>query len=372
VSGDGRIDVTLGTWRPGGGGSVYAWSGNGALLPGFPTDVVGGAVIGSPTTADFNGDGAQDVLVATGAGAFAYDGRNGATLFQLASDATFQNSAAIADVDGNGFLDVLLAGNDRAGHAVVYRFELPPSDGAALGTLGWPMFRKDAARTGSWAPSTPARSFCTSPKAGYWLTAADGGIFAFCAARFHGSTGSIRLAQPIVGMAPTPSGQGYWMVARDGGLFNFGDAGFHGSTGNIRLAQPIVGMAPTPSGQGYWMVASDGGIFAFGDARFAGSTGNLRLAKPIVGMAASANGYWLAASDGGIFAFGDAAFHGSTGDIRLAQPIVGMTPTPSGQGYWMVASDGGIFAFGDAEFHGSTGGIRLAQPIVGMAVPRIL
>jgi hypothetical protein len=415
VNGDGRLDVAMGTWRPTTGGSVYAWAGNGSVLPGFPQSVVGGAVIGSPTTADFNGDGAQDVLVTTGAGAFAYDGKTGATLFQLASDTTFQNSAAIADVDGNGRVDVLLAGDDRAGHAVAYRFELPASDGATLGALGWPMFRKDAARTGSWAPAAAARNLCENPKAGYWLTAADGGIFAFCAARFHGSTGNLKLAQPIVGMAPTPSGNGYWLTARDGGIFNFGDAafrgstgnirlarpivgmaptpggngywtvasdggifafgdaGFKGSTGNIKLAQPIVGMTPTPSGQGYWMVASDGGIFAFGDARFKGSTGNVRLAKPIVGMAAtpSGQGYWMVASDGGIFAFGDAGFYGSTGNIKLAKPIVGMTPTPSGQGYWMVASDGGIFAFGDAGFHGSTGGIRLAQPIVGMAVPRL-
>ena len=54
----------------------------------------------------------------------------------------------------------------------------------------------------------------------------------------------------------------------------------------MRLAQPIVGMAPTPSGDGYWLVASDGGIFAFGDAGFFGSTGALSLAKPIVGMGA--------------------------------------------------------------------------------------
>ncbi|MGH2687784.1 MAG: hypothetical protein ACRDKW_03115, partial [Actinomycetota bacterium] len=74
----------------------------------------------------------------------------------------------------------------------------------------------------------------------------------------------------------------YWMVASDGGVFAFGDAGFHGSTGAIALARPIVGMAPTPSGLGYWMVASDGGVFAFGDAPFPGSAGSLGLTKPIV------------------------------------------------------------------------------------------
>ena len=62
------------------------------------------------------------------------------------------------------------------------------------------------------------------------------------------------------------------MVASDGGVFAFGDARFLGSTGAVRLARPIVGMAATSDGRGYWLVASDGGVFAFGDARFYGST----------------------------------------------------------------------------------------------------
>ena len=171
------------------------------------------------------------------------------------------------------------------------------------------------------------------------------------------------LNRPIVATAPTTSGNGYWMTASDGGIFAFGDARFLGSTGAIKLARPIVGMAPTPSGGGYWLVASDGGVFAFGDARFFGSTGALKLAQPIVGMAASPSGagYRLVASDGGVFAFGDARFAGSTGAIRLAQPIVGMAATPSGAGYWMAAADGGLFAFGDARFAGSIGSAAAAR-----------
>jgi ribosomal protein L24E len=210
------------------------------------------------------------------------------------------------------------------------------------------------------APATPnalaadgsARAAAAS---GYWMVASDGGIFSFGDAKFFGSTGNIKLNQPIVGIAATPSGNGYWMVATDGGIFSFGDAKFFGSTGAIKLNKPIVGMASTPSGKGYWLVASDGGIFAFGDAKFFGSTGDIKLNKPIVGMASSptGNGYWFVASDGGIFAFGDAKFYGSTGAIKLAKPITAMATTPSGKGYWFTASDGGIFAFGDAKFYGA-------------------
>ena len=213
----------------------------------------------------------------------------------------------------------------------------------------------------------PARALppsATPTPAGYWLVAADGGVFPAGGAPFFGSTGAIRLNRPIVGMAATPSGAGYWLVASDGGIFSFGDAGFFGSTGAIRLNRPIVGMAATPSGAGYWLVASDGGIFSFGDAGFFGSTGAIRLNRPIVGMAAtpSGAGYWLVASDGGIFSFGDAGFFGSTGAIRLNRPIVGMAATPTGTGYWLMASDGGLFAYGDARFFGSAAASGTDRP----------
>jgi hypothetical protein len=44
-------------------------------------------------------------------------------------------------------------------------------------------------------------------------------------------------------MAPTPTGHGYWLAAADGGIFTFGDANFHGSTGAIGLNAPVVAMA---------------------------------------------------------------------------------------------------------------------------------
>ncbi|HKN38594.1 MAG TPA: hypothetical protein VJ456_05760, partial [Acidimicrobiia bacterium] len=219
---------------------------------------------------------------------------------------------------------------------------------------------------------------------GYWLVAADGGVFAFGDAGFFGSTGSLRLTKPIVAMAATPSGQGYWLVASDGGVFAFGDAGFFGSTGGRRLDRPVVGMARTATGNGYWLVAADGGIFTFGDAAFYGGVGKLKA--PVVGMATTpgGRGYWLAGADGGIFTFGDAPFAGSAGGLRLAGPVVSVAASPRGLGYWLVGADGGIFSYGDAGFAGSlargTGGVpptgaagaaneglRLAAPIVALA-----
>ncbi len=213
--------------------------------------------------------------------------------------------------------------------------------------------------------TNPPRRPDPDSAAGYWLLGADGGVFSFGEAPFHGSTGDRILNQPAVAMAPVPGGSGYWFAAADGGIFSFGDATFFGSTGGVALNQPIVGMAPTPTGDGYWLVARDGGIFTFGDATFFGSTGGVALNQPIVGMAPTptGDGYWLVARDGGIFTFGDATFFGSTGGVALNQPIVGMAPTPTGNGYWLVARDGGIFTFGDAGYFGSLPGSGLCSSI---------
>jgi uncharacterized protein YkwD len=148
-------------------------------------------------------------------------------------------------------------------------------------------------------------------------------------------------------MASTRSGRGYWLVARDGGIFSFGDARFYGSTGAIRLNQPIVGMAATGDGRGYWMVARDGGIFSFGTARFRGSLGAIRLAQPIVGMAQSrtGRGYVLAAADGGVFTFGDAKFYGSAAKSCPDATTVGIAATPQAVGYWIGLANARTYAF---------------------------
>jgi hypothetical protein len=119
-------------------------------------------------------------------------------------------------------------------------------------------------------------------------------------------------------------------VASDGGIFNYGNAVFAGSTGSLVLNKPVVGMA-APVGGGYYLVATDGGIFSFPTGSsgppFFGSTGSIKLNKPIVGMATTAGGYYLSGSDGGIFSFpggGLPPFFGSTGSITLNAPIVGL------------------------------------------------
>ena len=122
------------------------------------------------------------------------------------------------------------------------------------------------------ARATPAGAAVTPDQSatGYWMAAADGGIFTFGAARFFGSTGALRLVSPVIGMAATRRGDGYWLAAADGGVFAFGTSMFFGSLGGTPLNQPVQRIRTGPGGQGYWMQGLDGLVHGFGSATFFG------------------------------------------------------------------------------------------------------
>jgi hypothetical protein len=108
-----------------------------------------------------------------------------------------------------------------------------------------------------------------SSTGGYWLVAADGGVFSF-GAPFLGSTGSIHLNRPVVGVE-SEIGTGYRFVASDGGVFPFGTSTFLGSLGNMPPSHVVVGIAPSAGDQGYTILDSAGGIDPFGNAGNFGS-----------------------------------------------------------------------------------------------------
>jgi Squalene-hopene cyclase C-terminal domain len=208
---------------------------------------------------------------------------------------------------------------------------------------------------------------------GYLLVGANGGTYAFGDARFSGSLPALGVTvSNVVGLVPTADGGGYWMVGSDGGVFAFGDAGFIGSLPALGVSvSNIVGIVPTADGGGYWMVGSDGGVFAFGDAGFIGSLPALGVSvHNIVGISPSPDGggYLLTGANGGVYAFGDATFSGSLPGLGVSvNNVVGIATTPAGNGYWMASSDGGVFNFGAAAFSGSLGSLKLASPIVAVA-----
>jgi putative cell wall-binding protein len=183
LDGDGKLDVAIGTFgsfhNRGGGGSVYAWHGDGTAMSGYPTSSDGGVVLGQIVTADLRGDGGQDLIVTTGALITALDGATGQHLFHLAEgdNVGFQNAAVVTDVEGDGQLDLFAVGtiNTPAGDGRVYRWTLPTE--AELGELGWHEFRRDQHKTGSWAsglaPTTVVASTTRIAGADRYATAAS-------------------------------------------------------------------------------------------------------------------------------------------------------------------------------------------------------
>ena len=223
--------------------------------------------------------------------------------------------------------------------------------------------------TGAPTPPPPPPPPPPPAQHGYWLVGSDGGIFTFGSAAFHGSTGSLVLQRPVVGITPTQDRGGYWLVASDGGTFAFGDAGFFGSIPGLglhpagsglpnSLNAPIVGMVPAADGQGYFVVASDGGVFAFGPgASFAGSCPGIGgCSGPAVSVIpdSTGNGYWLFTATGNVYTFGDAPFLGAPG--AAGTPVTSAVRTPDGRGYWVLVANGTVYGYGDAANFGSPGG----------------
>jgi hypothetical protein len=344
------------------------------------SDTLDGITADSPALADVEGNGQLEVVEGTQAGTiYVLNGTNGGVVWSAATSGQVFGSPVTADLTGAGYQDVIVPTTNgidvfdgRSGALVAVLgsgdgFQSSPlvtddPDGH-IGITGAGYDNADSGTIVHWEIDGTSGSGASVYETGAWP-------------QFHhdpqltGDAGTPAPA-PIEVPCNAPSGgpDGYLLSASDGGVFNYGNIPFCGSTGSIHLNEPVVASALTQDGGGYWEVASDGGIFSFGNAGFFGSMGGRPLNAPIVGMAATPDGkgYWLVASDGGIFSFGDARFFGSTGGIRLNRPIVGMAATPDGKGYWLVASDGGIFSYGSASFLGSMGGRPLNSPVVGMA-----
>ena len=212
-----------------------------------------------------------------------------------------------------------------------------------------------------------------SAQAGYWLVAADGGVFAYGDAPFLGRFEGASPGDPIVGMAATPTGNGYWLVAAGGGVLPFGDAVLFGDLGAITPDAPIVGMAATPTGKGYLLFGGDGGVFAFGDAAF---LGRVTFAVPVGPTPLRARPV----------APPPPPLPDPLADVPQAQPFAtpashltgGPPPSPieggdlteSGYGYALFGPFGEVYTFGDAAFEGSETTVQLARPIVGGATRR--
>jgi hypothetical protein len=131
---------------------LYAWHHTGATVSGFPMtprDQTGTSyqynVEYSLALADYTGNGAMEIFVATGWSVTIVDGSgdqltttsfpspNGPFFF---ANGTLSNTPAIGDVDGDGELEMV------ANNSNLYVWDLPGS-----GKADWPMYKHNAART---------------------------------------------------------------------------------------------------------------------------------------------------------------------------------------------------------------------------------
>jgi hypothetical protein len=148
-----------------------------------------------------------------------------------------------------------------------------------------------------------------APK-GYRMVTSAGQVIAKDAP-FLGDASKVALGSPIVAIERTSSDEGYWLLAADGGIFMYGDAFFHGSAaGKLQVTAVAIQRS---AGGGYWIATADGAVYPYGPAVAKGDLRNTELKGPVVGMVAteSGNGYWLLTADGRLHSFGDAVNQGT-------------------------------------------------------------
>ena len=293
-------------------GCGLAWS---ATLNGITAD--------SPALADVQGNGQLDVVEGTQAGTvYVLNGTNGAPVWVAGTSGQVIGSPVTADLTGGGYQDVIVPTSNG-----IDVFD--GRSGAQVATLG----------AGDGFQSSPLVT--DDPDGHIGITGAG-----------YTLIGSSLVGTIVHWEIDNTNGSGASVYEHGAWPQFHHDPQLTGDAGTPAPA-PIQVPCNAPSGgpNGYLLSASDGGVFDYGNIPFCGSTGSIHLNRPVVASALTADGggYWEVASDGGIFNFGNAGFFGSMGGKPLNAPIVGMAATPDGGGYWEVASDGGIFNFGDAE-----------------------
>ena len=121
-----------------------AWDPQGTVLPGFSNVTLDALTEASPAVADLDGNGSLEILIAAEdrrLHAFHADGTQ-VSGFPIEIGAEARGTPAIWDLDQDGAVDIVLAGWDRGVYAWRYPGSFLPSG------MAWPMFRHDNWHTG--------------------------------------------------------------------------------------------------------------------------------------------------------------------------------------------------------------------------------
>ncbi|MCP5101629.1 MAG: VCBS repeat-containing protein [Chloroflexi bacterium] len=117
IDGDGDLEIVVGSGQGGGanGSKVYAWNANGTAVSGWPV-ATDGVMRASPALADLDENGSLDIILGCGAESdatckklYAWNG-NGTPLSGFPKTTAHPNSydPIIADIDGDNHLEILL------------------------------------------------------------------------------------------------------------------------------------------------------------------------------------------------------------------------------------------------------------------------
>jgi len=162
LDGNGGLDVIVGCGHMDDAScySLYAWRGNGATIGGFPTTSSTThptsqplSTMLSPVVADVDGNGQLDILMA---------GHNSPGITVIRADGQLQPDLTrnqhmpqdglyappmVADVDNDGLLETITVG-EANGSAALYIWDEPGP--ATASATPWPMHRHDNRRTGNY------------------------------------------------------------------------------------------------------------------------------------------------------------------------------------------------------------------------------
>jgi hypothetical protein len=135
--------------------TLYAWSGNGSNLPGFPMSTPF-AYPFPPIVANVDGDSSLEIVLTSletdVVSVVQHNGSSGNVDTSRKTNSIILNAPLVHDVDGDGLLETVIASGTSGGQAAIYIFEEAGSTNADSGNLPWPMIQRDPAHMALFLP----------------------------------------------------------------------------------------------------------------------------------------------------------------------------------------------------------------------------